>query len=200
MTSSKWILFFCLLTCLLYHAADEDTKIKAKPGQDVVLQCQSSRSAAITMLKYVSPDLKLEGYVFFFRENRVYENYQDPSYRGRVELKDSEMKDGDASVILKNVNINDTGTYECYVGYGDNIELINTINLKVEPGTNKDRGDKDGGKSGGHKDRNSRGHVGLAVGLSVTVLFLVLGFMFLTKLKRTRQSPNSAPADSSDGS
>uniref|UniRef100_A0A3Q1HIC5 Ig-like domain-containing protein n=1 Tax=Anabas testudineus TaxID=64144 RepID=A0A3Q1HIC5_ANATE len=183
----------CLHAAMFVTAFDEqhdssDTKIKAKPGQDVVLQCQSSRSAAITMLKYVSPDLKLEGYVFFFRENRVYENYQDPSYRGRVELKDSEMKDGDASVILKNVNINDTGTYECYVGYGDNIELINTINLKVEPGELV------------CVCVNSRGHVGLAVGLSVTVLFLVLGFMFLTKLKRTRQSPNSAPADSSDGS
>ncbi|XP_026225198.1 butyrophilin-like protein 3 [Anabas testudineus] len=174
--------------------------MKAKPGDDVVLQCRSLRVSAFTVLKWIRMDLNSEGYIFFFRENRVYENYQHPSYRGRVELKDPEMKDGDVSVILKNVTVNDTGTYECYVGYRTGSEFNNTINLTVEPGTNKDGGDKNGGKSGGHKDRNSRGHIGLAVGLSVTVLVLVLGFMFFIKLKRTRQSPNPAPADSSDGS
>ena len=43
------------------------------------------------------------------------------------------MKDGDVSVILKNVTINDTGTYECRVSViGNGLELMNTINLKVE--------------------------------------------------------------------
>ena len=56
-----------------------------------------------------------------------------------MQLKDPEMKDGDVSVILKNVNINDTGTYECRVSVKSEgrskrttPELINTINLKVE--------------------------------------------------------------------
>ena len=38
------------------------------------------------------------------------------------------MKNGDVSVILKNVTINDTGTYQCSVS----VKLMNSINLKVE--------------------------------------------------------------------
>ncbi|XP_026225176.2 butyrophilin subfamily 2 member A1-like isoform X1 [Anabas testudineus] len=174
-----------------------EPEITAKPGEDVTLQCQGPRDEAVLMLRWTRADLTAEdGYVFFTREKHLsHEKYQHESYRGRVKLKDPEMKDGDVSVILKNVTINDTGTYECYVGYeGSYPKVFNSINLTVEPG-NKDGGDKDGGKSGGHKDRNSRGHVGLAVGLSVTVL---VGFMFFRKLKRTGQSTNSAPADSSD--
>ena len=80
------------------------------------------------------PDLNPEtdGYVFFFRENRLYEKYQHPSFRGRVQLIDREMKDGNVSVILKNVTINDTGTYECRVSVNSKgLELMNTINLTV---------------------------------------------------------------------
>ncbi|XP_033182633.1 Fc receptor-like protein 5, partial [Anabas testudineus] len=72
------------------------------------------------------------------------------------------MKDGNFSVILKNVTINDTGKYECYVGYGGEPELINNITLTViDPGDAAERkggGDKDGegkdgvGKGGGDKD------------------------------------------------
>uniref|UniRef100_A0AAQ6IM14 Ig-like domain-containing protein n=1 Tax=Anabas testudineus TaxID=64144 RepID=A0AAQ6IM14_ANATE len=158
-------------------------EITAKPGEDVTLQCQGPRDEAVLMLRWTRADLTAEdGYVFFTREKHLsHEKYQHESYRGRVKLKDPEMKDGDVSVILKNVTINDTGTYECYVGYeGSYPKVFNSINLTVEPGV---------------CDRNSRGHVGLAVGLSVTVL---VGFMFFRKLKRTGQSTNSAPADSSD--
>uniref|UniRef100_A0A3Q1HXJ9 Uncharacterized protein n=1 Tax=Anabas testudineus TaxID=64144 RepID=A0A3Q1HXJ9_ANATE len=105
-----------------------------KPGEDVTLQCQGPRDEAVLMLRWTRADLTAEdGYVFFMREKHLsHEKYQLESYRGRVELKDPEMKDGDVSVILKNVNINDAGTYECYVGNGNGIlTLINIINLTV---------------------------------------------------------------------
>lgn len=97
----------------------------------MTLGCHSPRAADVTLLEWIRSDLKKD-YVFFFRENRVYKNYQHPSYHDRVELKDPQMKDGDFSVILKNVTVDEAGTYECYAVYGGSTELINSINLKVE--------------------------------------------------------------------
>ncbi|XP_026209001.1 CXADR-like membrane protein [Anabas testudineus] len=156
--------------------------MKAKPGDDVVLQCDSLRVSAITVLKWIRIDLQLEGYIFFFRENRGYENYQDPSYRDRVELKDPKMKDGDASVILENVTLNDTGTYECHIGYEGTHDLIN-IHLTVDPG------DAAGRKDGG----DMRGHLGLiAVSLTVVVLVVagLVGFVLYRKGQKDRIHTN----------
>uniref|UniRef100_A0A3Q1HIH1 Ig-like domain-containing protein n=1 Tax=Anabas testudineus TaxID=64144 RepID=A0A3Q1HIH1_ANATE len=159
--------------------------LTAEPGDTVTLPCYSR--STVTAVKWIRPDLKKAGYVFMFQDGRSVPDNQHPYYKNWVELKDTEMKNGDVSLILKNVTTSDSGTYECYVNQGQ-------INLRRGP-FNEDGGDKDGGKSGGHEDRNSRGHVGLAIGLSVTVLVLVVAFMFFIRLKRTRQSPNSAPAD-----
>ncbi|XP_026209027.1 CD226 antigen-like isoform X2 [Anabas testudineus] len=159
-------------------------KMKVKPGDDVSLPCQGPRGADIRVLEWEKPELKTDGYVFFFRERRSYGNYQHPSYCGRVELKDPEMKDGDVSVILKNVTINDTGTYECYVGItGSYLKLINTINLTVEPaGNTEDGGNKDeGNKEGGNKKDV---YVGVAVALTVSgllVVVVVVGFLISRK-------------------
>ncbi|XP_044040003.1 polymeric immunoglobulin receptor-like [Siniperca chuatsi] len=139
-----------------------DPRLKAKAGDDVTLQCQGPRDN-ITELEWSSLDLKSAGYVFFFsRDNRSHKSLQLPSFRGRVELRDPEMKDGDTSVVLKNVTTNDTGTYECRVSSdstseGDTPDPISTIKLTVtDPGLTagrKDGGNKDGGnKDGRNKD------------------------------------------------
>ncbi|XP_067437039.1 coxsackievirus and adenovirus receptor-like isoform X3 [Thunnus thynnus] len=152
-----------------------------KPGDDVTLQCQSPKDATITLLEWSRPDLNPEtdDYVFFFRENRLYDHYQHPSFRGRVQLRDPEMKDGHVSVILKNVTINDTGTYECRVSVNSKgLELINTINLTVTDsghtaGNTWTEGDKDEGKK---EERN----LGLIVGLpvaAVLVVAVIVGFV-----------------------
>ena len=86
-----------------------------KAGEDATLPCQAHTGASITAIKWNRSDLESDKYVFFFRENHPYENYQLPSVRGRVELLDPEMKQGDASVVLKNVTADDSGIYECVV-------------------------------------------------------------------------------------
>ncbi|XP_038588372.1 coxsackievirus and adenovirus receptor homolog [Micropterus salmoides] len=154
--------FVALFTCSwIFVLCQETPELKVKPGEDATLQCQGHRDADIEVIKWIRPDLKSDdGYVFFFREERSYENYQHESYRGRVELQDPEMKDGDASVILQNVNINDAGTYECRVREEKETgqaKPISIIRLKVtEPGHtagHKEGGDKEGGdKEGGDKE------------------------------------------------
>lgn len=106
-----------------------------RSGQNVTLQCQVPRGLNITLLEWSKPEFNSESYVFFFQSHRLYENYQHESFRGRVALKDRSMKDGDVSVILRNVNINDTGTYSCEITTrikGKVVhEVVHSINLKV---------------------------------------------------------------------
>ncbi|XP_034059053.1 coxsackievirus and adenovirus receptor homolog [Gymnodraco acuticeps] len=151
--------------------------MRAEPGEDVTLQCHIPTDAAITVLEWIRPELE-EDSVFFFRENRLMEIYQDPRYRGRVQLKDPEMKNGDASVLLKNVNTDDTGTYECRVLTHSNNRrkrnvrvFVRSVHLTVSEGPEKylKNGDANDEQPGG-----PRGHVGLGVGLGPVCLVVVV--------------------------
>ncbi|XP_031168995.1 CD226 antigen-like isoform X2 [Sander lucioperca] len=135
-------LFFVLLTVPVLDSSGDPHQLTAKPGQDVPLHCQVPKDADIAFIVWSRPDLESMKYVLLYKENRTHENYQFSSYRGRVNQSDPKMKDGDVSVVLKNVSVNDTGTYECGVIIGGNRkpEVINTIMLNVT-----DSGHTDGG-------------------------------------------------------
>lgn len=89
--------------------------VTVQPGQDIPLECQGPGGAAVTLLEWTRTDLKEDDYVFLYRNSRSYENYQHSSFRGRVQLRDPSMKDGDVSVVLQNASLNDSGVYECTV-------------------------------------------------------------------------------------
>uniref|UniRef100_A0A3Q3M2Q8 Ig-like domain-containing protein n=1 Tax=Mastacembelus armatus TaxID=205130 RepID=A0A3Q3M2Q8_9TELE len=99
------------------------------------------RDLAITVLLWTRPDLGPD-YVFVYRDNQPDPDSQHPSFRERVELKDSQMKDGDVSVTLKDVTFTDTGTYECRVTQSQikrkkrapEPDLISTVHLRVSAG------------------------------------------------------------------
>ncbi|KAL4008116.1 hypothetical protein ACER0C_001968 [Sarotherodon galilaeus] len=135
--------FLRILLCFFLNQQVSETKslqqdVQAKFGEDVTLQCQISTDEIISVLKWSRADLNTDGYVYFYRNKRFYENYQHPSFHGRVKLRDPEMKDGDVSVILKNVTFNDTGIYECHVAVRNPVrnkrahtEISHFINLIV---------------------------------------------------------------------
>uniref|UniRef100_A0A668VIR4 Ig-like domain-containing protein n=1 Tax=Oreochromis aureus TaxID=47969 RepID=A0A668VIR4_OREAU len=100
---------------LLLFASALQQDVQVKLGDNVTLQCQITTEEIISVLKWSRADLNTDGYVYFYRNKRSYENYQHQSFHGRVKLRDPEMKDGDVSLILKNVTFNDTGIYECHV-------------------------------------------------------------------------------------
>ncbi|XP_026179934.1 butyrophilin subfamily 1 member A1-like [Mastacembelus armatus] len=129
-----WMVSVGLIRSLVLGPVYGDPEqIEAKPGEDVTLQCRGSKDDNVVMLRWVRPDLESRGYVFVFRDHMIDEEAQYEAFRGRVDLRDPEMKDGDFSVILKNVRISDTGSYECYVGTnGNKPKLVNNISLKVE--------------------------------------------------------------------
>ncbi|KAF3698267.1 Programmed cell death 1 ligand 1 [Channa argus] len=167
MRESRRIFLLCLLTFWGICSASEDQQqITVKTGDDVTLQCWGPSRDVIELLEWNKPDLKSQDYVYYFRDERLYKNYQHPSFHGRAELRDSQMKDGDVSVILRNSSVNDTGKYDCYVGYGGRSELITTITLKVTDSGAGTRHTKNGG--------DNDGHVGLIAGLSVAGLLVVI--------------------------
>ncbi|XP_030581193.1 uncharacterized protein LOC115777424 [Archocentrus centrarchus] len=195
----KSALSMLLFSCFLARLDCADNKQETvKRGEDATLQCSGTRGAAVVILRWrkndQQPELqdtnKEEFYVLFIRDGRTYENFQLPSFKGRVQLRDPQMKDGDLSVIIKNVSMNDAGIYECYAGYDKNdSQLMSSTNLTVEePG-------QPGGQSGdGGKKSDS---VALIVGLSVAaVLFIgLVGFLIYKKCKKQPNSNYQSPPD-----
>ncbi|XP_029932684.1 CD226 antigen-like [Myripristis murdjan] len=120
------------LSYLMCHLAASSTVLKAQPGDDVTLSCQAPDGVDIAAAEWSRPELKELQYVFLYRDGHIDSDYQHPSFKDRVELKDKKMKDGDLSVILKNVKKNDSGTYECRIAAAGDKRMKRSI-IKAPP-------------------------------------------------------------------
>ncbi|XP_039678153.1 uncharacterized protein LOC120572783 isoform X2 [Perca fluviatilis] len=122
---------FLLLLFLLSEAASGELVVPVNPGDDVILPCQAAGSS-IRVVEWTRPDLKPDT-VLYYRGGHLTPDDQHPSFKDRVELVDRDLKDGDVSLILKNVSRHDAGTYKCRVksGVTNQIRLIRTIRLQV---------------------------------------------------------------------
>ncbi|XP_045921472.1 coxsackievirus and adenovirus receptor-like isoform X2 [Micropterus dolomieu] len=166
---------FLFLLVLLSPAASD--VVRVKPGNDVILPCQAGE-ASIRAVEWSRPDLEPE-YVLFYRDGRSDPIQQHPSFKDRVQLVDRELKDGDVSLILKNVSSNDAGTYECRVATEGSrrkraaieTEPIRIIQLEVS-----------GSNSGDVEEGNYRLYYGLGAAFvlvcSAAVVGLVVGWKY----------------------
>ncbi|XP_039464144.1 selection and upkeep of intraepithelial T-cells protein 7-like [Oreochromis aureus] len=191
-------LLCCTLLFVHVFVSADQKNITAESGQDVTLTCRAPNNKII-VVQWNRTDLGDE-HVLVYRDGHFLTDNQHPSFKNRVDLQDRQMKDGDVSLILKDVTINDTGTYECGVvltGTG-HLKLINTTYLHVDPpgqtgGQEKDEDNKDGGKE--YKEKED-GSVGLKVGLSVLVVLLILavvGFLIYRKHKQQQSVETNQP-------
>uniref|UniRef100_A0A668W214 Ig-like domain-containing protein n=1 Tax=Oreochromis aureus TaxID=47969 RepID=A0A668W214_OREAU len=98
------------LCSVLFSISEKNT---AESGKNVTLTCRALNTI-IGVVEWSRPDLN-QTYVLLYRDGHFDSANQHPSFKNRVDLQDRQMKDGDVSLILKNVTINDTGTYECRV-------------------------------------------------------------------------------------
>ncbi|XP_039464040.1 coxsackievirus and adenovirus receptor homolog [Oreochromis aureus] len=158
----------------VFVSADQKS-ITAESGQNITLPCRAPNNN-ILAVEWSRADLGDE-YVLLYRDGQLVPDDQHPSFKNRVDLQDRQMKDGDVSLILKNVTINDTGRYECRVKAGNNRrkranlsgDPISIISLSVDPP----------GQTGGS--------VGVIIGLIVAAVFLVAAGFFIYRHIKNRK-------------
>ncbi|XP_039907998.1 CD226 antigen-like [Simochromis diagramma] len=98
----------------MIHIVSSLSGINTTAGQDVTLTCRAPNNNNIIVVEWSRADLK-EEYVLMYRDGHFVLDNQHPSFKNRVDLQDRQMKDGDVSLILENVTIDDNGTYECRI-------------------------------------------------------------------------------------
>ncbi|XP_039464113.1 CD226 antigen-like [Oreochromis aureus] len=165
--------------------------ITAESGQDVTLTCRAPNNN-ILVIEWSRADLT-DKYVLLYQDGQFVPDDQHPSLKNRVDLQDRQMKDGDVSLILRDVTTADDGIYQCrvFIEGARTWKLVSIINLNVPPGQTggqeKDEDNKDGGKEDGS--------VWLIVGLSVSAVLLVIAVLGLLIYRKKHQPSKEHPAD-----
>ncbi|XP_032364024.1 uncharacterized protein LOC116677977, partial [Etheostoma spectabile] len=175
---------------LLSKPAPDLIEVTVDPGDDVTLPCRSNESS-IRAVEWSRPDLDPDT-VLFYRDGHLDPSNQHQSFKDRVDLVDRDLKDGDVSLTLKNVNINDTGIYECRVASGGSrrkkrdiidSEPIRIFRLEVtEP--------EKGGLVGGHL--NVRSLVSKREQIEHLLYYYDVDFMGLSETWLKSSSPEAA--------
>ncbi|XP_039892315.1 uncharacterized protein LOC120736336 [Simochromis diagramma] len=114
-TSSVWLWLILVFAIFIKSSSARQINITAVLGENAILPCQVlDGNKTIDGLEWSKPELETK-YVLFYRDGHLGLFNQHPSFKDRVDLQDRQMKGGNVSLILNNVTINDTGTYECRV-------------------------------------------------------------------------------------
>ncbi|KAF3698230.1 Programmed cell death 1 ligand 1 [Channa argus] len=133
MTSLTCRTSLAFFTCfwIFVLAPKVEKNITADHGQDITLPCQDPSYTNLIALEWTRPQLDPK-YVFIFYRHWWFKlETQHSSFKHRTKLKDKQMKDGDVSLILENVKLNDTGKYECHVMLSRANHSERIINLRV---------------------------------------------------------------------
>uniref|UniRef100_A0A3Q3BB03 Ig-like domain-containing protein n=1 Tax=Kryptolebias marmoratus TaxID=37003 RepID=A0A3Q3BB03_KRYMA len=87
--------------------------ITAEPGDVVTLPCVvPDKNDFSRIMKWIKSGLNVD-HIIFYKISHFDEEIQVPSFKGRLFLNVSDIKDGNVSLTLRNVTTADTGTYEC---------------------------------------------------------------------------------------
>ncbi|XP_076737130.1 coxsackievirus and adenovirus receptor-like [Maylandia zebra] len=187
------LLWALLFVGVLQASVHKDQK-NITAGQNVTLPCRGQdNNIPITVVEWSRADLGSE-YVLLYRDDLFVPDNQHPSFKNRVDLQDRKMKDGDVSLILKDVTINDTGTYECRV-FRRRTNRRKRAHLKTPPISIINLHVVDPpGQTGGHTEDGGKeaGSVGLVIGLSVVAVVL---FLIYRKHKQCNQDSHHPPTE-----
>lgn len=181
-----------VLLCLVavVPASAEGLEIKATPGDNVTMPCEAEEYVPFELVEWSKFEGNTENVLVYSSENsdpEIRENY----YKGRLELKVT--KNGEVPLILKNVTVEDSGTYKCYAAKQTTRsrrdvappKAISTIHLKVAPPADSHHADAH--PADAPRAPSGRGHIGVTVGLvgaALVVVALVVVAAFIWKKRR----------------
>uniref|UniRef100_A0A3Q0SVV6 Ig-like domain-containing protein n=1 Tax=Amphilophus citrinellus TaxID=61819 RepID=A0A3Q0SVV6_AMPCI len=119
---------FLLILPEVYHKS-----ITAESGQSITLPCRAPNDN-IKFVHWSRADLEPE-YLLVYQDGQILPDKQHPSLKNLMDLQDGQMKDGDVSLILKDVTTADDGTYQCRVFMEETRSWkLSMIDLIVPPG------------------------------------------------------------------
>ncbi|CAI5660377.1 unnamed protein product [Oreochromis niloticus] len=168
-----------LFVGLFVFVSADQKNITAESGQNVTLKCRAPKSN-IRVIEWSRADLG-DKYVLLHRDGHFDPANQHPSFKNRVDLQDKNMKDGDVSLILNSVTVNDTGTYECHILTEEthSQKSISIIYLTVNP-----PGQRGGHtEAGGKEEGVSRRRYGLIASFLLLSVFIA-AFFVVAKLQK----------------
>ncbi|XP_035857811.1 CD276 antigen-like [Sander lucioperca] len=134
------LLCLCLLTRSGITSAQQNRPavIKVKGGTDVVLPCSLSTKENIEfkLFDWRKVAQKDDGQkkVFLYDGGSHYNNGldgQSEEFKGRVSHFQDELKHGNASIIIRNTKVTDSGDYRCYFPH---LQLPQTFTIKLVVG------------------------------------------------------------------
>ncbi|XP_026162032.1 butyrophilin subfamily 2 member A1-like [Mastacembelus armatus] len=113
------LVLVCLASSVGNDKAPPDTTVEVNEGDDAILTC--SLSLGVKLEKEVFDWKKGDLEVFLYAAGIYYGNSnetlrrqgQDKHFEGRVSHFQEELKNGNASIIIRNTKVDDSGTYTC---------------------------------------------------------------------------------------
>ncbi|XP_043954395.1 tyrosine-protein kinase-like otk [Gambusia affinis] len=124
-----------IIFIFISSVSTDQTNITAQTGQDTFLPCRSPDNKPVAFVEWIRSDLGSE-YLLLYRNDQLDLENQHVMFKDRVDLQDRQMKDGNVSLVLKNVTTDDRGAYECRIIQTETNSLRKTmviINLDVLP-------------------------------------------------------------------
>ncbi|XP_034078653.1 V-set domain containing T-cell activation inhibitor 1-like isoform X2 [Gymnodraco acuticeps] len=113
------------------HGSPE--KVCVSAGGVVILPCSFPLNDVFRTLEWSKTDLK-KVIVFLFRDNREDLVEQSPLYVSRTNLSVEDLKSGNASLRISNIQAADAGTYQCMRMWKKGQENITEVELFVVGG------------------------------------------------------------------
>ncbi|MEQ2221824.1 hypothetical protein ILYODFUR_019577 [Ilyodon furcidens] len=99
---------------------DEHVHVKYQEDEDVTLPCTFSTSLTDSRIDWKQDGKNGRKDVFLWEYGTVQLSSQDEHFKDRVSHFPDKIKHGNASIIIKNAKVSDSGTYTClYVNRGE---------------------------------------------------------------------------------
>ncbi|XP_024119693.2 butyrophilin subfamily 2 member A1, partial [Oryzias melastigma] len=132
--SSLWILTFSwLLFCKHVEGEQKNKPIIAAPGDDVILPCRLDSEEDLqdhtlewTKLE-MDPDPTKRRFVYLYLNRKTMTKVMMESFIQRVSLNPDGLQRGDVTLKIRNVTLQDEGTYRCYIHRLDHRETVQLL-------------------------------------------------------------------------